>query len=83
MELYARIKPYYEFVEYMSTMPSMTELSSISVLAKIDVNMDVLDDAKYVYSWCGLAPTCNESTNKKKSSRIAKVCAYLKPMMLQ
>ena len=27
VELYVRIKPYYEFVEFVSTMPSMTELS--------------------------------------------------------
>lgn len=27
VELYVRIKPYYEFVEFVSTMPGMTELS--------------------------------------------------------
>lgn len=83
VELYVRIKPYYEFVEYVSTMPGMTELSSTIVLAETGVNMNIFDDAKHLCSWSGLAPACNESANKKKSSRIAKAGAYLKPMMVQ
>ena len=83
VELYVRIKSYYEFVEYVSTMPGMNELSSTIVLAETGVNMDIFDDAKHLCSWCGLAPACNESAGKKKSSRIAKAGAYLKPMMVQ
>ena len=83
VELYVRIKPYYEFVKYVSTMPGMTELSSTIVLAETGVNMDIFDDAKHLCSWCGLASACNESANKKKSSRIAKAGTYLKPMMVQ
>ena len=40
VELYVRIKPYYEFVEFVSTMPGMTELSSIIVLAETGVDID-------------------------------------------
>lgn len=83
VELYVRIKPYYEFVEYLTTMPGMTDLSSTTILAEIGVNMDIFEDANHLCSWCGLAPACNESANKKKSSRIAKAGAYLKPMMVQ
>ena len=71
------------FVEYVSTMPGMTELSSTIILAETGINMDIFDDAKHLCSWCGLAPACNASANKKKSSRIAKAGAYLKPMMVQ
>ena len=67
----------------MTTMPGMTELSSTIVLAETGINMDIFDDAKHLCSWCGLAPACNESANKKKSSRIAKAGAYLKPMMVR
>lgn len=42
VELYVRIKPYYEFVEFVSTMPGMTELSSTIVLAETGVDMDIL-----------------------------------------
>ena len=66
VELYVRIKPYYEFVEFVNTMPGMTELSSAIVLAETGVDMDVFDDAKHLCSWCGLSPANNESAGKTK-----------------
>lgn len=83
VELYVRIKPYYEYVELISVLPGITELSATIILAKIDVNMDTFDDAKHLCSWCGFSPANNESTGKKKSVRIAKAGAYLKPLMVQ
>ena len=56
VELYVRIKPYYEFVEFVSTMPGMTELSTTIILAETGVDMNVIDDAKHLCSWCGLSP---------------------------
>lgn len=83
VELYVRIRPYYRFVEYVSTMPGMTELSSTIVLAETGVDMSVFEDAKHLCSWCGLVPANNESAGKKKSVRISKAGDYLKPMMVQ
>jgi len=83
VELYVRIKPYYEFVEYISSLPGITELSATIILAEIGVNMAIFDDAKHLCSWCGLSPSSNESAGKKKSVRIAKAGTYLKPMMVQ
>ena len=83
VELYVRIKPYYEFVEFVSTMPGMTELSSTIVLAETGVDMDIFDDAKHLCSWCGLSPANNESAGKKKSVRISKAGQYLKPLLVQ
>ena len=82
VELYVRIKPYYEFVGFVSTMPGITELSSTIVLAETGVDMNIFDDAKHLCSWCGLSPANNESAGKKKSVRIAKAGDYLKPMMV-
>ena len=72
VELYVRIKPYYEFVEFVSTMPGMTELSSTIVLAETGVDMDIFDDAKHLCSWCGLSPANNESAGKKSLSALPK-----------
>ncbi len=83
VELYVRIKPYYQIVEYLSSLPGITELSATIILAEIGVNMNIFDDAKHLCSWCGLSPANNESANKKKSVRIAKAGAYLKPLMVQ
>lgn len=83
VELYVRIKPYYDFVEYTSSLPGITELSATIILAEIGVDMNIFDDAKHLCSWCGLVPANNESAGKKKSVRIAKAGAYLKPLMVQ
>ena len=83
IELYVRIKPYYEFVEHIATLPGITQLSATIILAEIGVDMNVFDDAKQLCSWSGLAPSNNESAGKKKSVRIAKAGAYLKPLMVQ
>lgn len=83
VELYVRIQPYYEYVKLVSTIVGITELSATIILAEIGVDMDVFEDAKHLCSWCGLSPANNESANKKKSVRIAKAGAYLKPLMVQ
>ena len=83
VELYVRIRPYWAFVELIAALPGMSEISAAIILAEIGVNMDVFDDAKHLCSWCGLSPSNNESAGKKKSVRIAKAGAYLKPLMVQ
>jgi transposase len=81
-ELYIQIKPYYEFVKLTAVMPSMTKLNSAIVLAETGINMDIYDDVKHLCSWYEHSPSSNESS-EKKSVRIAKTSAYLKPILVQ
>ena len=83
VELYVRIKPYYEYVELLTTMPGITAISATLILSEVGVNMSVFDNSSHLTSWCGLVPANNESAGKKKSVRIAKAGAYLKPLMVQ
>lgn len=83
VELYVRIKPYWHFVEKISKMPGMTELSTTMLLAETGVDMSVFQSAKQLVSWGGLAPANNESAGKKKSVRISKAGQYLKPLLVQ
>ncbi|KMZ53000.1 IS110 family transposase [Dorea sp. D27] len=83
VELYVRMKPYWTFVELIAALPGMSDISATIILAEIGVNMDVFEDTKHLSSWCGLSPANNESAGKKKSVRIAKAGAYLKPLMIQ
>ena len=64
-------------------MPGITPISATLILSEIGVDMSVFDGAEHLTSWCGLAPANNESAGKKKSVRIAKAGAYLKPLMVQ
>lgn len=72
VELYVRIQPYYEYVELVSTITGITELSAAIILAEIGVNMDIFENAKHLCSWCGLSPANNESANKKNLSVLQK-----------
>ena len=45
--------------------------------------MTVFKSAKHLCSWAGLTPQNNESTGKKKSCRISRAGAYLKPLLVQ
>lgn len=83
VELYVRIKPYWELVELISTIPGITNLSATIILAEIGTNMCVFEDAKHLTSWAGLTPANNESAGKKKSVRIGKGGQYLKPLFIQ
>lgn len=50
IELYFRIKPYYEFIEFVSSMLDMTELNSTIVLAETGIDMNIFDQTKHLRS---------------------------------
>jgi len=83
VEIYVRIKPYWNYVQFLSGLPGITNLSASLILSEIGVDMGVFDDAEHLCSWCGLSPANNESAGKKKSVRIARSGQYLKPLMVQ
>lgn len=70
-------------INLVSTVPGIKNFSAIAVIAEIGVDMDVFPTAKHLCSWAGLAPQCNESGGKKKSSRVSKAGAYIKPLLVQ
>jgi hypothetical protein len=57
--------------------------SAIRILAEIGVDMSVFETSKHLVSWAGLCPQNNESGGKKKTTRIARAGAYLKPLLVQ
>jgi len=70
-------------INLVSTVPGIKDFSAIAVIAEIGVDMEVFPTAKHLCSWAGLAPQCNESGGKKKSSRVSKAGAYIKPLLVQ
>ena len=45
--------------------------------------MSVLPNSKHLCSWAGLAPQNNVSAGKKKTTRISRAGAYIKPLLVQ
>ena len=65
------------------TVPGIKEFSAIAVIAEIGVDMSVFPTAKHLCSWAGLTPQNNESAGKKKTTRISRAGAYIKPLLVQ
>jgi len=70
-------------VNLVSSVPGIKDFSAIAVIAEIGFDMSVFPTAKHLCSWAGLAPQCNESGGKKKSSRVSKAGVYIKPLLIQ
>lgn len=71
-------------IDLLMTVPGIKEpLTAIRILAEIGADMSVFETSKQLCSWAGLTPQNNESAGKKKTSRIGRAGAYLKPLLVQ
>jgi len=77
-------KKYQSQIDLILTVPGIRDpMTAIRIIAEIGVDMSVFDSAKHLTSWAGLAPQNNESAGKKKTTRIGKAGAYIKPLLVQ
>ena len=74
---------YLEEVNLVATVPGLTAFSAISVIGEIGVDMSVFPDSKHLCSWAGLAPQNDQSAGKKKTTRISRAGAYIKPLLVE
>lgn len=77
------VQPYLAQINLVASVPGVRDFSAITVIAEIGTDMSVFPTAKHLCSWAGLAPQCNESGGKRKSSRVSRAGAYLKPLLIQ
>ena len=70
-------------IELIATVPGIKTDSAIRVIAEIGVDMSVFPSSKHLCSWAGLTPQNQESAGKKKTTRISKSGAYIKPLLVQ
>jgi len=65
------------------TVPGIQSFSAIGIISEIGVDMSVFPSSKHLCSWAGLTPQNNESAGKKKTTRISRAGAYIKPLLVQ
>lgn len=70
-------------LDLVSTVPGIQAFSAIAVIGEIGVDMSVFPTSKHLCSWAGLTPQNNESAGKKKTTRISRAGAYIKPLLVQ
>lgn len=82
-EMAIRCIPYATLINLLLDIPGISYLSAMTIIAEIGTDMSVFETSKQLSCWAGLAPSNNESANKKKSVRISKAGFYLKPLLVQ
>ena len=65
------------------TVPGIQSFAAIGIISEIGVDMSVFPTSKHLCSWAGLTPQNNESAGKKKTTRISRSGAYIKPLLVQ
>ena len=65
------------------TAPGIQSFAAIGIISEIGVDMSVFPTSKHLCSWAGLTPQNNESAGKKKTTRISRAGAYIKPLLIQ
>ena len=79
----ALAEPFRPQIELLMTVPGIRLFSAIAIISEIGVDMSVFPTAKHLSSWAGLAPQNNESAGKKKTTRVSRAGAYIKPLLIQ
>lgn len=70
-------------LELVMTVPGIQAFAAIGIISEIGVDMSVFPTSRHLCSWAGLTPQNNESAGKKKTTRISKAGAYIKPLLIQ
>jgi transposase len=71
-------------IDLLLTVPGISSpLTAIRIIAETGTDMSVFETAKKLCSWAGVTPQNNESAGKKKTTRISRAGAYLKPLLVQ
>jgi transposase len=82
-ELRERLAPHWGAVGLLCTIPGVSELSAMLIISETGVDMSQFEDAGHFASWAGLAPGCDESAGRRRSSRTTNAGQYLKPVLVQ
>lgn len=76
-------EPFMSQIELVMTVPGIRYPSAVAIISEIGVDMSVFPTAKHICSWAGVVPQNDQSAGKKKTTRISRAGAYLKPLLVQ
>ena len=79
----ATSEKYLSQLNLIITAPGIQSFAAIGIISEIGVDMSVFPTSKHLCSWAGLTPQNNESAGKKKTTRISRAGAYIKPLLVQ
>ena len=75
--------PFADAVERLSSIPGVSQHTAEVILAEIGFDMSRFPTAGHLLSWAGLVPRLDESSGKRRSTRVRKGAPWLKPVLVQ
>lgn len=82
-ELEQAMNPFHTELNLLQTIPGISQMTAIGILAEIGPDMDKFQSDKHLASWAGVCPGNNESAGKKMSSRVTQGNNYLKTTLIE
>ena len=82
-EILTVAEKYLPQIDLVSTVPGIQSFSAIAIIGEIGVDMSVFETSRHLCSWAGLTPQNDQSAGKKKTTRISRAGAYIKPLLVQ
>ena len=79
----AKATPFRELIKLLCTIPGVSVLAAIMILAEIGRDMSRFPTAGHLVSWAGMCPGQNESAGTRKSTRLRKGDPWLKVTLVQ
>jgi transposase len=85
VEILRLTSPYETMLELIRTVPGFSSdpMTAVALISEIGADMSVFPTAKHLCSWAGCCPRNDSSGGKRKSTRISRAGAYLKPLLVQ
>ena len=75
--------PFDDAVERLISIPGVSRHTAEVILAEIGSDMSRFPTAGHLLSWAGLVPRLDESSGKRRSTRVRKSGHWLKPVLVQ
>jgi len=82
-EILSIAQKFWPQVTLVTTVPGIQTFSAVAIIGEIGVDMSVFETSRHLCSWAGLAPQNDNSAGKKKTTRISRAGAYIKPILVQ
>ena len=79
----ALLAPFHQLVTALTKIPGVQKRSACAILAEIGLDMSCFATAGHLLSWARLVPRLDETGGKKRSTKVKKGGAWLKPLLVQ
>jgi transposase len=77
------VQPFRAVVEVVAEIPGVKQVAAAGIIAEIGIDMSAFPTDAHLRSWSRIVSRLDESAGKKRSRRVKKGGAWLKPLLVQ